>query len=54
MSLVSELARSVLASGKRSVTLFTDAANPTANHIYEMIGFRFVCRYDAYTIERRA
>lgn len=53
-SLVSELARSVLASGKRFAVLFTDAANPTSNHIYEMIGFRFVCSYDAYTLAPRA
>ena len=53
-SLVSDLARSVLASGKRSAVLFTDAANPTSNHIYESIGFRFVCQFDAYSIARRA
>jgi predicted GNAT family acetyltransferase len=49
-SLVSELARSVLASGKRFVVLFTDAANPTSNHIYETIGFHLVCQYDAYIV----
>lgn len=52
-SLVSELARLVLAAGKRFAVLFTDAANPTSNHIYESIGFRFVCQYDAYTITPR-
>jgi predicted GNAT family acetyltransferase len=49
-SLVAELARQVLASGQRFACLFTDAANPTANHIYESIGFVRVCRVDAYTL----
>jgi len=52
-SLVADLARLVLASGKRLVVLFTDAENPTSNHIYEQIGFRRVCEYDAYTITAR-
>lgn len=52
-SLVSELARHVLASGKRFAVLFTDAENPTSNHIYQAIGFRLVCRYDAYAIAPR-
>lgn len=52
-SLVSELARTVLASGKRFACLFTDASNPTSNHIYEAIGFRCICRYDAYRLVSR-
>jgi predicted GNAT family acetyltransferase len=50
-SLVAELARQVLASGQRFACLFTDAANPTSNHIYESIGFVQVCRFDAYALE---
>jgi uncharacterized protein len=49
-SLVAALSRQVLASGKRFACLFTDADNPTSNHIYESIGFRFVCRYDAHAL----
>jgi uncharacterized protein len=49
-SLVAELARHVLAGGKRFACLFTDDANATSNHIYEAIGFRFVCRFDAYAL----
>jgi len=49
-SLVAALAEQVLASGKRFACLFTDDGNPTSNHIYESIGFRFVCRFDAYAI----
>jgi uncharacterized protein len=50
-ALVAELARQTLASGKRFACLFTDDANPTSNHIYETIGFRKVCRFDAYAID---
>lgn len=49
-SLVSELAEEILVSGKRFACLFTDADNPTSNHIYESIGFRYVCSYDAYAL----
>jgi GNAT superfamily N-acetyltransferase len=49
-SLVAELSRHVLTSGKRFASLFTDDANSTSNHIYESIGFCFVCRYDAYSL----
>jgi uncharacterized protein len=52
-SLVAELSERVLTSGKRFVWLFTDDANPTSNHIYESIGFRFVCRSDAYSLAPR-
>jgi hypothetical protein len=47
-------ARQTLSSGKRFACLFTDDANPTSNHIYESIGFRRVCSFNAYTIERAA
>jgi len=49
-SLVAALAEHVLASGKRFACLFTDDDNATSNHIYESIGFRFVCRFDAYAL----
>jgi uncharacterized protein len=52
-SLVAELSQHVLTSGKRFACLFTDDANPTSNRIYESIGFRFVCRYDAYSLVSR-
>ena len=53
-TLVADLAQHVLASGKRFACLFTDDANPTSNHIYESIGFRVVCRFDAYALVPRA
>lgn len=49
-SLVADLARQVLASGKRFACLFTDDGNATSNHVYEAIGFRAVCRFDAYAL----
>ena len=49
-TLVADLARQVLAGGKRFACLFTDEANPTSNRIYESVGFRFVCRFDAYAL----
>jgi len=49
-SLVAALSGHVLASGKRFACLLTDDANPSSNHIYESIGFRFVCRFDAYAL----
>jgi len=50
-SLVADLARLVLANGKRFAVLFTDTANATSNHIYEQIGFNHVCDYDAYALD---
>ena len=39
-ALVAMLSQRLLQEGKRYITLFTDLANPTANHIYQQIGFR--------------
>ena len=52
-ALVAEIARQILESGKRFACLFTDDSNPTSNHIYQMIGFHEVCRFDAYKIAAR-
>lgn len=49
-SLVAALSERVLSSGKRFAVLFTDTANPTSNHIYEAIGFRRICDYDAFSL----
>ena len=42
---VSELSRLLLASGWDFCALFADLANPTANGIYQRIGYRPVCDY---------
>jgi predicted GNAT family acetyltransferase len=42
-ALVAELSRELLAGGLRFCFLYTDLANPTANAIYERIGYVRVC-----------
>jgi uncharacterized protein len=49
-ALVAALSQLILDSGKSFVSLFTDTANPTSNHIYESIGYRPLCRFDAYAL----
>ncbi|GHU83169.1 hypothetical protein FACS1894196_2610 [Clostridia bacterium] len=43
---VAQVSETVLESGYRYVSLFTDLANPTSNSIYQKIGYRAVCDYD--------
>lgn len=45
---VAAVSRLVLASGRRYCFLFTDLSNPTANHIYQQIGYAPVCDVDEY------
>jgi predicted GNAT family acetyltransferase len=47
-SLVARLSQQLLDQGRDFVTLFTDLANPTSNHIYQAIGYRPVCDYTVY------
>lgn len=47
-ALVAELSQRLLDSGREFVFLFTDLSNPTANHIYQAIGFERVCDVDEY------
>ena len=39
--------------GRALVTEFTDLANPTSNHIYQMIGYEPVRDVDVYRFDRR-
>lgn len=39
---VATLTRQLLASGRKSVFLFTDMANPVSNRIYQRIGYRHI------------
>ncbi len=41
-ALVATLTQSMFAAGRRFCFLYTDAANPTSNAIYERIGYRYV------------
>jgi predicted GNAT family acetyltransferase len=47
-SSVAALSRMMLAGGLRYCYLFTDVANPTANHIYREIGYEPVALFDDY------
>jgi uncharacterized protein len=42
-ALVAELSAELLSGGRRFCFLYTDLANPTANRIYERIGYERVC-----------
>jgi predicted GNAT family acetyltransferase len=45
---VAELSQRQLASGRRFCFLYTNLANPTANHIYQTIGYRQVGEAEVY------
>ncbi len=45
---VAALSQWLLDGGRRFCFLFTDRANPTANHIYHQIGYRPMCDMDEY------
>jgi predicted GNAT family acetyltransferase len=45
---VGELTRLLLEDGWAFCALFADLANPTANRLYQRVGYRPVCDYDAY------
>lgn len=47
-NLVAGVSQAQLDSGRRFVFLFTDLANPTANHIYQEIGYEPVIDIDEY------
>ncbi len=45
---VTALSRRLLAEGRRFCCLFTDLANPTSNHIYQVIGYRPVADFNEF------
>ncbi|HET9624591.1 MAG TPA: GNAT family N-acetyltransferase [Kofleriaceae bacterium] len=47
-NLVAEVSARALAAGRSFCFLFTDLANPTSNHIYQMIGYAPVVDVDQY------
>jgi GNAT superfamily N-acetyltransferase len=51
-ALVAELSRRLLAEGRRFCFLYTDLANPTANAIYELIGYVRVCESKELAFEQ--
>ena len=52
-ALVAEASQLQLDAGRRFCFLFTDLANPTANHIYQSIGYEPVRDVDEYRFEVR-
>lgn len=51
-ALVAAVSRAVLDAGAGRCALFTDLANPTANHVYTALGYRPVADVTAYTFSR--
>jgi predicted GNAT family acetyltransferase len=49
-SLVAQLSSRLLAEGRRFCFLYTDLANPTANAIYERIGYVRVCEAAVFAL----
>ena len=50
-NLVAEMSARELVSGRQAVFLFTDLANPTANHIYATIGYQPVRDMNQYRFD---
>ena len=50
-ALVAELSSELLSAGRRFCFLYTDLANPTANKIYERIGYERVCESEEIAFE---
>jgi predicted GNAT family acetyltransferase len=47
-ALVAQMSQALLDAGRSFCFLFTNLANPTANHIYEEIGYQTVVDVDVY------
>jgi uncharacterized protein len=50
-ALTASVSAEQLASGKRFCFLYTDASNPTANHVYTAIGYEQVCESVEYAFD---
>ncbi len=53
-ALVAQMSQALLDGGRSFCFLFTNLANPTANHIYEEIGYEAVVDVDVYTFTSRS
>jgi len=49
-AVTAELARRLLGAGDRFVCLFADQKNPTANHVYQSMGFRKVGDFNVWRL----
>lgn len=45
---VAQMSRMLLDQGRKYCFLYTDLDNPTANHIYQAMGYELVCHADVY------
>lgn len=52
-ALVAAVSQEALDSGRRFCFLFTDAANPTSNHIYQEIGYEHIRDVDLWEFDPR-
>ena len=52
-ALVAAVSQEALDAGRRFCFLFTDAANPTSNHIYQEIGYEHVRDVDIWEFDPR-
>ena len=52
-NLVAAVSQDALDAGRRFCFLFTDAANPTSNHIYQEIGYKHIQDVHIYEFTRR-
>jgi uncharacterized protein len=52
-ALVAQLSQQLLDEGRKFCFLFTDLSNPTANHIYQTIGYQPICDVDEYKFNPR-
>lgn len=52
-ALVAAVSQEALDAGRRFCFLFTDAANPTSNHIYQEIGYQHVRDVDIFVFQPR-
>lgn len=50
---VARLSEMLVEAGRQPVTLFTDRANATANHIYHSLGYRPIGDFDEYRFTQR-
>ena len=50
-ALVAHLSQQLLNSGYDFCTLYTDLANPTSNHIYQVIGYRPIEEMEVHTLD---
>jgi len=49
-AVTAELSRRLLSAGNRFVCLFAEQKNPTANHVYQTVGFRRIRDFNVWSL----